>query len=166
MLSLSLEVRRVVWSPGAATDRSFQVFAIAERGKLASIPESLIRVAVGTELRLTLHNRLDRAVVVHGPHDHDASTDSVMLAVGESRAIAFRVVTPGTHCYWGSGQIIGRTAVARRLRLFVTERPSSDTVAARFSYVLQEGSAPPSPDSARRPGPRWSFACASRPRSS
>ena len=75
-----------------------------------------------------------------------------MLAVGESRAIAFRVVTPGTYCYWGSGQIIGRTAVARRLRLFVTERPSSDTVAARFSYVLQERSAPPSPDSARRPG--------------
>ena len=41
-----------VVTAGAATDRSFQVFAFAERGKLASIPGPLIRVAVGTELRL------------------------------------------------------------------------------------------------------------------
>jgi FtsP/CotA-like multicopper oxidase with cupredoxin domain len=112
-LSLSLELREATWYPGGPEGRSFRIFAFAESGRAPSIPGPLIRVRAGTSVETTLTNHLDRRAIVYGFHDHDGRVDSVTLAAGESRHVAFVAQSPGTFYYRArttvNGRVIGKT---------------------------------------------------------
>jgi hypothetical protein len=56
------------------------------------LPAPLIRVPEGTELRMTIHNLLRTAAVIHGMHQHP----------GNIREISFTAGVPGTYEYWAS----------------------------------------------------------------
>ena len=73
-------------------------------------------------------NRLDRRAVVYGFHDHDGHADSVILAPGESRRVAFAAVSPGTFFYrartTGGGRQIGRTEDSQLSGALIVDAPN------------------------------------------
>ncbi len=139
-LRVSLEVRETTWYPGGAGGRAIPILAFGEAGKAPSIPGPLIRAPVGTEIRLTVHNRLDRVAIVHGLCDHDGIADSVVLTAGASRAITFRAVTPGTQFYWArttaGGRTIGRNEDSQLVGGFIIDPSGAAPPAAERVLVI------------------------------
>jgi FtsP/CotA-like multicopper oxidase with cupredoxin domain len=129
--TVSLEVVRTVWMPGPATGRTVPVFAFAEAGRRASIPGPMLRLVAGTELRVSLRNRLDREVVIHGLSDHRGPSDSVTLGAGEERTVDFRATVPGTYFYWGrttrTNRDIGRTEDSQLAGAFIVDEHGAST---------------------------------------
>src|SRR6185295_20307579 len=66
VLTIALEARTGAWRPEGDGGRSIDVGAFAEEGKALSTPGPVIRVPVGTVVRATIRNRLDRPLVVAG----------------------------------------------------------------------------------------------------
>jgi FtsP/CotA-like multicopper oxidase with cupredoxin domain len=158
-LVVSLELREALWMPAGPTGRASRVFAFAEPGKLPSIPGPLIRVAAGTEVRVTLHNALDRRAIVQGLHDHDGRADSVVLTAGESRDVSFRAVSPGTHFYWASTRArvrpLGRYEDSQLVGAFIVDSAASSAgtnervmVLSAFTDTVRDGHYPDSSYSA------------------
>ena len=86
--------------PNGDSGVAIPIAAFAEAGKAASIPGPLLRVASGTEVRASLHNRLEMRAVVRGLRDHDGVADSLVLAPGETRNVDFTARATGTHFYF------------------------------------------------------------------
>ena len=139
-LTLALELRETIWTPGGPRGRAIPVFAFAEAGKESSIPGPLIRVPAGTNMHMLVHNLLDRRAVVHGLHDHDGLPDSVVLAAGEERTITFRAVTPGTQFYWARtqsvGRVIGRHEDSQLVGGFIVDAAGSRPLAAERVLLI------------------------------
>ena len=66
VLTVALEARLGRWYPEGEGGRTLDVAAFAEEGKPLSTPGPLVRVAVGTTVRATVHNRLDKPLTVFG----------------------------------------------------------------------------------------------------
>ena len=66
VLGVSLEAREGHWYPEGDGGRALDVAAFAEEGKALSTPGPLIRVTVGTTVRATIHNALDKPLTVFG----------------------------------------------------------------------------------------------------
>ena len=139
-LTVALELRETIWTPGGSRGRAIPMFAFAEAGKGASIPGPLIRVPAGTNMQMLVHNLLDRRAVVHGLHDHDGVPDSVVLAAGEERTITFRAVTPGTQFYWARtqsvGRVIGRREDSQLVGGFIVDAAGSRPLAAERVFLI------------------------------
>jgi manganese oxidase len=103
VLELHLEARSGRWYPEAEDGPWIEVQAFGEAGGPLQIPAPLIRVREGTEIRVTLHNRLPDPLVVYGLHTRPGSPeDTVHVAVGATREVRFDAGAPGTYFYWGS----------------------------------------------------------------
>ena len=103
VLRVALEARRASWRPNLDADSAVTVFAFAEAGGSARIPGPLLRAGEGTEVRVTLRNLLpDSTLVVHGLRAGTVADDTVQLAPGATRAVAFVAGAPGTYMYWGT----------------------------------------------------------------
>src|SRR5687767_8897301 len=66
ILTVRLTMRETAWHPDGPNGCGLRVHAFAEEGKPARIPGPLIRVPVGTEVRVVLRNSLGEAVRVRG----------------------------------------------------------------------------------------------------
>lgn len=111
-LSLDLEIREGLWHLLGEDQPPGRVLAFAERGKTPSIPGPLIRVELGTEVRVRITNPIDRAVVIEGfGTRRDGLDEPVRLAAGETREVRFEADVPGTYFYWGAFE---GTPIARR----------------------------------------------------
>src|SRR5690348_11565490 len=64
--SIKLEAREGIWRPEGDNGRAIPVAAWAEEGKPLANPGPLIRVPVGTEVRASIHNTLDKPLIVAG----------------------------------------------------------------------------------------------------
>jgi len=103
-LTLALETGTGIWrfdgddKPGPAMQ------ALGEVGGPLQIPSPMIRVAAGTEIRLSIRNKEgDGALYMHGLYDRPAPGDTIVqIAPGETKQINFRLSTPGTYYCWGS----------------------------------------------------------------
>src|SRR5579864_2500093 len=103
VLTLHLELRPADWYPEADTGPSMRVYAFGEEGKAPQVPGPLIRVPQGTQIRVTLHNLLPAAAVVHGLHQHPGDAgDVVQVAAGEVREWRFLAGAAGTYQYWAT----------------------------------------------------------------
>lgn len=103
MLRVDLDATWAAWRPDLDVDSAVSVQAFAERGKSPSIPGPLLRVPEGTEVRVSLRNLIaDSTLVVHGLRAGTSEQDTLNIAPGETREIAFRARTPGTYHYWGT----------------------------------------------------------------
>ena len=112
VLTLTMDVVSARWKPEGDRDPEVPVLAFAERGKAPSVPGPMVRVRVGTEVRLTLTNRTDSALVIGGLRaGSDPTSDTVHLAVGATREVRARFDSTGTYAYWGAFK--GTTAVDR-----------------------------------------------------
>ncbi len=103
VLRVSVELRRVEWRPYGKDSTGTSVFAFGEPGRPAEIPGPLIRVALGSEIRATVTNRLDTTMVVHGlTARREVPQDSLVLGPGETAEARFRADEEGSYFYWAA----------------------------------------------------------------
>jgi len=99
VLTVALEARNGEWHPESSAGPTYAVAAFAEgRGALQN-PGPLLRAPVGTEIRVTMHNALDKPMWVYGLGEGRGYSDSVQVAAGETREMHFRATTPGLSYY-------------------------------------------------------------------
>jgi FtsP/CotA-like multicopper oxidase with cupredoxin domain len=102
-LTIALDVVESVWKPEGEDDPEVPVLAFAERGKAPTVPGPMIRVPQGTDVRVTLRNRVDTSITIGGfrPGVSDAP-DSLTIAPGQTRELRYRLDKPGSYFYWGA----------------------------------------------------------------
>lgn len=102
VLALRLVARVALWQPEGKQGPVATVYAFAEEGGAPRIPGPLIRVPIGTEIRATVRNDLQKELRLYGFQDRPSTaTDSFDLAPGETRNVRMRAGAPGTFLYWG-----------------------------------------------------------------
>ncbi len=102
-LRVAIDVLESAWKPEGNNDPEVPILAFAERGKSPSVPGPLVRVAVGTEVVLTLRNRSDSALTVSGLRPGaGVIADTVHLAIGATRELRYVMKETGTFYYWGA----------------------------------------------------------------
>jgi len=99
VLTVALEARLGRWYPEGEGGRALDVAAFAEQGKALSTPGPLIRVRVGTTVRATLHNRLDKPLTLFGFGKTRGLSDSVVVPVDGTSDVSFEATAPGTYYY-------------------------------------------------------------------
>jgi manganese oxidase len=101
MLHVDLEIRMARWHPEADDGAWVDVAVFAERGKAPQVPGPLVRVPTGTTVELTLENRLDTTITVHGLLTRPAEAlDSTAIAPHGRHTFRFAAGAPGTYLYW------------------------------------------------------------------
>ena len=138
VLTVALELRPSVWMPNGDSGIAIPIAAFAEVGKPASIPGPLLRVVVGTELRLSLRNLLDVRAAVRGLRDHDGTVDSLVLAPGETQDVRFTARAIGTHFYFArttsTPGIMARSEDSQLAGALIVDAPDS----SRASNVTRD----------------------------
>ena len=100
VLTLRLVAQPALWRPESSDGPDLPVYAFAEEGKPPRIPGPLVRVPVGTEIRVSLRNALPEALRVYGLQDRPSEkTDSLDLAPGQSMVLKIRAGAAGTYFY-------------------------------------------------------------------
>jgi manganese oxidase len=101
-----------MWYPEGPKGLGLPVAAFAEEGQPLQNPGPLIRVPVGTEVRVTLRNSLAKPLMVFGlGEQRGIASDSNGVEPGAVREVRFRATTPGTFYYAGKtskGRVLGR----------------------------------------------------------
>lgn len=127
MLTIRLTMREAAWYPDGPQGCGLRVHTFAEDGKSPRVPGPLIRVTVGTEVRVILRNELGESVRVRGLVERPVEwrtlgsakaqlamdSTAIEIAKGEVREIRFRTTVPGNFYYWGR-RTAGDTAWQRR----------------------------------------------------
>jgi manganese oxidase len=109
-LTLDLIARPAVWYPDGPEGCSLNVFALAGKDGVPSIPGPLIRVRAGTRVRVALRNDLEHPIQVGGLQDRPAEQlDSTLVAAGETQVFEFLATTPGSYYYWA--RMVGSPAL-------------------------------------------------------
>lgn len=102
-LTLSLDLIEAAYQPEGPDDPVVRAIAFAESGKAPTVPGPLLRAPLGTMVRLTLRNRTDSAFTIGGlRRSLPAADDTVQLAAGATREVAFRLEREGNYFYWGA----------------------------------------------------------------
>jgi FtsP/CotA-like multicopper oxidase with cupredoxin domain len=101
VLHLNMVVTMARWYPEDSGGSFTDIPVFAEVGKRPRIPGPLIRVPVGTELRISLRNDLpDSSLTLFGFQSRPATEpEQIVVRPGETRVITFRVDVPGTFLY-------------------------------------------------------------------
>lgn len=99
VLQISLEARPGSWKPNGDS-RAVEVAAFAEEGKALSTPGPVIRATIGTEVRATIRNRLDKPLIVYGFARSRGLNDSVVVAPNAVRTIRFTPSRAGSFYYF------------------------------------------------------------------
>lgn len=103
VLRVSLELRRVGWRPLGKDHAGADVMAFAEAGRTAEIPGPMLRVPLGAEIRASISNQLDTAMVVYGLSSRrGARMDSLLIPRGQTRETRFTADVEGTFFYWAA----------------------------------------------------------------
>jgi len=97
--SVRLEARTGLWYPEGPKGRGLEVAAWGEPGQPLSNPGPLIRVPVGTQVRVSLRNTLGRPLTVYGFGAKRGRADSLELGPGAEREVSFDATEPGTFYY-------------------------------------------------------------------
>lgn len=104
-LTVALDVVEAAYQPEGPEDPVVRAVAFAEAGKAPTVPGPLLRAPLGTMVRLTLRNRTDSSFTIGGLRPALGSKDDTLrLAAGASREIAFRLDREGSYFYWGALQ--------------------------------------------------------------
>ena len=112
VLTLRLVVAMARWYPNQPGGPFTEVPVFAEEGKAPQVPGPLIRVPVGTEIRVTVRNALaDSTITLLGFQSRPAAgADSIAIAPGQVRELSFRVDQAGSFLYAATvGVITGET---------------------------------------------------------
>jgi FtsP/CotA-like multicopper oxidase with cupredoxin domain len=98
-LLLRLTVKLSTWHILGDDEPAFTLLAFAEEGKPATIPGPLIRVRVGTPVRVTIRNPLDDTLVVRGFGERASARDSLVVLPGATTGVSYVARHEGTYLY-------------------------------------------------------------------
>ena len=100
-LTLNLVVAMARWYPENAGGSYTEVPVFAEEGKVPQIPAPLIRVPVGTKVRVRVRNSLDASTLTMFGLGAvvDTGANAVNIRPGEARMMEYDASTPGTYFY-------------------------------------------------------------------
>ena len=113
-LTLRLDVGETRWQPDGETGPTRLVQAFAADGRAPEIPGPLVRVPEGTDIHVTVTNRLGVALRLHGMMTRPGDSNGVIeFAPGASLPLRFKAGRPGTYFYWA--ETTGGTFVDRRM---------------------------------------------------
>lgn len=102
-VTLALDVIESAWRPEGDGEPEVPILAFAERGESPRVPGPMLRVVRGTEIRITLRNLTDSALMIAGLRPQaSAELDTIHLGAGAVRELRYRLNTPGTYFYWGA----------------------------------------------------------------
>lgn len=108
VLDLRLDVREGEWHPYGPKGTAVNVLAFGELGKPLQTPGPLIRVKVGTHIRVHVTNTATGTLVVHGLADRRrAAMDTLVVPPGATRETSFIADEAGTFFYWGTTTGVG-----------------------------------------------------------
>ena len=113
VLTIRLEAAMGEWYPEENDGPALKVAAFREEGGRLSTPGPLLRVQEDTQIHVSVYNRLDQALTLHGLHSRPGDAKDVLVVPsGERREVSFLAGAPGTYFYWGSQS--GAEAVTQR----------------------------------------------------
>lgn len=102
-LSVALEVTSGLWHVLGPDRPAGEVLAFGEVGKAPSIPGPLLRVPLGTPMRVAVTNRHSETLVVRGLTSRRGPVmDSLVVPAGETREARFTADAEGTYYYWAA----------------------------------------------------------------
>jgi FtsP/CotA-like multicopper oxidase with cupredoxin domain len=111
-LELELEIVDGIWHVLGDEEPGGRVLAFKEAGGEPLNPGPMIRVPLGTEVRVSVTNRADTAVVINGLDERlNGAPEPLRVAPGATARRVFVADVEGTYFYWGS--FLGRP-LARR----------------------------------------------------
>ena len=130
VLDIALETRLGAWRPDGDGGRSLDsVWTFAEVGGAATTPGPMIRVPLGTSVRGTFHNTLNRPLVVFGLGARRGLKDSLVVAPGTTKPFAFTADQPGGFLYIARTHvdtIVGRDPSEQQLNgTIIVDRPNA-----------------------------------------
>jgi FtsP/CotA-like multicopper oxidase with cupredoxin domain len=130
VLDIALETRLGAWRPDGEGGRALDnTWAVAEVGGSATTPGPMIRVPVGTAVRGTFHNTLDRPLVVFGLGVRRGFKDSLVVAPGATTPFAFTADQPGAFIYNARTHVdttVGRDPSEQQLNgTIIVDRPNA-----------------------------------------
>ena len=103
VLSVRLSVQRGSWHLLGPDEVGGEVLAFAEEGRPPEIPGPMIRVPLGTDVRVAVSNPLAVPLVVHGLGARRVvEMDSLVVPPSSQREIRFTANSEGTYYYWGT----------------------------------------------------------------
>ena len=153
-LDLELEIVEGMWHPLGDGEAGGRVLAFKEVGGEPLNPGPMIRVPLGTQVRVSVTNGADTVVVVNGFDERfDGSPEPLRVEPGATASRTFVADVEGTYFYWGS--FLGRPLDERRFEdsqltgALVVDGPalSEDDriiiVSEWFDGRLEDGSADP-----------------------
>ena len=109
LLTVNLTAAPGVWYPEEKDGPGHQVYAFGENGRGLSTPGPMLRVPTGTEIRVTVANRIvGKPIAVHGLYDRPGSPRVLVVPAGGTETVRFRVTSPGTYFYWGTTRGVER----------------------------------------------------------
>ncbi|HET9440460.1 MAG TPA: multicopper oxidase domain-containing protein [Longimicrobiales bacterium] len=102
VLTLQLEARNGMWYPDGMKGMPRPVAAFAEVGNGLQVPGPLLRVSVGTEVRITLRNSLEQPLWIFGlGAKRGIAADSFVIAPNATREVTFKATEAGLYYYAG-----------------------------------------------------------------
>jgi len=101
ILTIRLELRNGSWRPEADDGPQLFVQAFGEEGHTGQIPGPMLRMPEGTNVHVTVANKLKMKATVYGldTRPGDGKT-GIEVAAGETRDVTFKAGAPGTYFYW------------------------------------------------------------------
>ena len=101
VLTLQLEARDGMWYPDGPQGMARPVAAFAEAGGGLLNPGPLVRVPVGTDVRITMRNGLAQPLTIFGLGAQRGAADSVSIAPGATHEFSFKAAAAGVFYYAG-----------------------------------------------------------------
>jgi len=130
VLSLDLEVVEARWGFLGEDAPAVAIYSFRERGGEPLNPGPLIRVPLGTTVDVSVANRLDVPLVVHGlSARRTAVMDSLVVEPGRIARTVFVADAEGTYYYWGTtgDHGFGRDEEDSQLTgVFIVDPPGAD----------------------------------------
>src|SRR5688572_1576509 len=156
VLTLRLDARNGSWYPEGPDGPAYPVAAFAEEGGPLQNPGPLIRVPVGTEVRVTVRNSLAAPLAMFGLAEaRGVLADSFPIAPGETREMRFTASVPGTYYYAGklsttTFRVFGRRDADSQLNGVIVvdpagTRPRSDERIFAISWWISDATVAPTP---------------------
>ena len=99
VLTVSLEARVGAWKPDGESGKTLEVAAFSETGQPLSVPGPVIRIPVGTVVRATIRNTLDKPLTVYGLGSTRGMTSDIVVPVNGENIATFTATTAGTFFY-------------------------------------------------------------------
>lgn len=99
VLTVRLEARPGVWRPEGPRGEAIETAAFAEEGMPLETPGPLVRVKLGTQIRVSVRNSLTKSMWLYGMGAVRGMSDSLLIAPGETRQITFTPKETGAFYY-------------------------------------------------------------------